>query len=165
MARADGCILFNADLKLGHSNRKLAEFAGRVSHDLRIPLTTILGYVELSEDDADVLPDSPAAGYLQRIGGSGLRMLGMLDDVLRYSRVGGTLRRQSVSLQGAGAEAVSDLGDGFGCCAALESADAELLGLPTCVRIVKSHGGRTRNHGNPRRRNDGFSFLPERRPG
>ncbi len=41
----------------------------------------------------------------------------------------------------AGAEAASDLGDGFGRCAALESADAELLGLPTCVRIVKSHGG------------------------
>ena len=234
--------------ELERSNRKLAEFAGRVSHDLRIPLTTILGYVELSEEDEDISPGGPAAGYLQRIGGSGRRMLGMLDDVLSYSRVGGTLRRQLVSLQGAVAEAVRDLGEEFGATAAVECEDADVLadpaqlrtllqnllgnsynyrrpeerlriridgladergvtvrvsdngkgiaatdrekvleplvrlhrpgdapgsglGLATCVRIVKSHGGRTLHHRNTRRRNDRFSALPGgwpvpgRRPG
>lgn len=79
--------------ELRHSNAKLAAFAGRVSHDLRIPLTTILGYVELVEDDPDVEPNSTAARYLDRIGSSGRRMLGMLEDVLSYSRVGGAIQR------------------------------------------------------------------------
>nr|WP_235347450.1 GAF domain-containing sensor histidine kinase [Arthrobacter sp. SPG23] len=122
--------------ELGRSNRKLAEFAGRVSHDLRIPLTTILGYVELSEDDDDIRPDSPAAGYLQRIGGSGRRMLSMLDDVLSYSRVGGALRPRPVSLKGAVAAAVSDLGDGFGGNTELDCEDAELMADPAQLRTL-----------------------------
>ncbi|MDR6638412.1 GAF domain-containing sensor histidine kinase [Paenarthrobacter nitroguajacolicus] len=102
--------------ELKASNAKLAGFAGRVSHDLRIPLTTILGYVELVEDDPDVEPSSTAARYLDRIGASGRRMLGMLEDVLSYSRVGGGIRREQLSLQDIAEEVVRDLGvehDGF----------------------------------------------------
>ncbi|WOH18519.1 GAF domain-containing sensor histidine kinase [Paenarthrobacter sp. GOM3] len=102
--------------ELKDSNAKLAGFAGRVSHDLRIPLTTILGYVELVEDDPDVEPSSTAARYLDRIGASGRRMLGMLEDVLSYSRIGGGIRREQLSLQAVAEEVVRDLGvehDGF----------------------------------------------------
>jgi len=98
----------HAELK--DSNAKLAGFAGRVSHDLRIPLTTILGYVELVEDDPDVEPDSTAARYLDRIGSSGRRMLGMLEDVLSYSRVGGTVQPTTVSLRQVTEEVARDLG-------------------------------------------------------
>ena len=128
--------LHQALAELERSNRKLAEFAGRVSHDLRIPLTTILGYVELSEEDADISPVGAAAGYLQRIGGSGRRMLGMLDDVLSYSQVGGTLRRQAVPLRAAAAEAVSDLGEEFGVTAAVECEDADVLADPVQLRTL-----------------------------
>lgn len=121
--------------ELGRSNRKLAEFAGRVSHDLRIPLTTILGYVELSEDDEDIRPGGPAAMYLQRIGGSGRRMLSVLDEVLSYSQVGGMLRPQPVSLRAAVAAAVSDLGDGFGN-TALDCEDSELTADPAQLRTL-----------------------------
>ncbi|MEV7663851.1 GAF domain-containing sensor histidine kinase [Paenarthrobacter sp. NPDC089316] len=96
--------------ELRASNAKLAGFAGRVSHDLRIPLTTILGYVELVEDDPDVEPNSPAARYLDRIGASGRRMLGMLEDVLSYSRVGGGIQPAPVSLREVTEEVVRDLG-------------------------------------------------------
>ncbi|MCP1411341.1 GAF domain-containing sensor histidine kinase [Paenarthrobacter sp. A20] len=96
--------------ELRESNAKLAGFAGRVSHDLRIPLTTILGYVELVEDDPDVEPESTAARYLDRIGASGRRMLGMLEDVLSYSRVGGGIRPAEVSLREVTDEVVRDLG-------------------------------------------------------
>ncbi|BCW08475.1 GAF domain-containing sensor histidine kinase [Arthrobacter sp. NtRootA1] len=96
--------------ELKESNAKLAGFAGRVSHDLRIPLTTILGYVELVEDDPDVQADSAAAEYLSRIGASGRRMLGMLEDVLSYSRVGGGIQPQQVSLKEAAGEVARDLG-------------------------------------------------------
>jgi signal transduction histidine kinase len=96
--------------ELRDSNAKLAGFAGRVSHDLRIPLTTILGYVELVEDDPDVEPNSTAARYLDRIGSSGRRMLGMLEDVLSYSRVGGTVQPTQVSLREVTEEVARDLG-------------------------------------------------------
>ncbi|WP_159706340.1 GAF domain-containing sensor histidine kinase [Arthrobacter sp. 18067] len=96
--------------ELRESNAKLAGFAGRVSHDLRIPLTTILGYVELVEDDPDVEPESTAARYLDRIGASGRRMLGMLEDVLSYSRVGGGIQPVDVSLREITEEVARDLG-------------------------------------------------------
>ena len=96
--------------ELRASNAKLAGFAGRVSHDLRIPLTTILGYVELVEDDPDIEPNSTAARYLDRIGASGRRMLGMLEDVLSYSRVGGGIQPAHVSLREVTEEVVRDLG-------------------------------------------------------
>ena len=96
--------------ELRDSNAKLAGFAGRVSHDLRIPLTTILGYVELVEDDPDVEPQSTAAKYLDRIGASGRRMLGMLEDVLSYSRVGGGIQPAHVSLREVAEEVARDLG-------------------------------------------------------
>lgn len=121
--------------ELGRSNRKLAEFAGRVSHDLRIPLTTILGYVELSEDDEEIRPGGPAAMYLQRIGGSGRRMLSVLDEVLSYSQVGGMLRPQPVSLRAAVAAAVSDLGDGFGN-TRLDCEDSKLTADPAQLRTL-----------------------------
>ncbi|MFE4195577.1 ATP-binding protein [Paenarthrobacter sp. NPDC056912] len=96
--------------ELKDSNAKLAGFAGRVSHDLRIPLTTILGYVELVEDDPDVEPNSTAAQYLDRIGSSGRRMLGMLEDVLSYSRVGGGIQPAPLSLRDVAEEVARDLG-------------------------------------------------------
>lgn len=106
------------------SNARLAEFAGRVSHDLRGPLTTMLGYVEMAGDEVD--GDHPAAEYLQIIDASGHRMLAMLEDVLTYSRMGGALQRQRVSLQTVAAEVAKDLGLSFGSGAVL---DAEAMKL------------------------------------
>lgn len=96
--------------ELKDSNAKLAGFAGRVSHDLRIPLTTILGYVELVEDNPDVQPGTSTAKYLDKIGASGRRMLSMLEDVLSYSRVGGGLQPSYSSLREVTDEVARDLG-------------------------------------------------------
>lgn len=121
---------------LRRSNAKLGEFAGRVSHDLRIPLTTILGYVELSEDDPDIGPDHPAVQYFQLIGASGRRMVGMLEDVLNYSRVGGGLRAQQTSLRGAAAEVARDLGITFGPGEVLDCEDLQLHADPGQLRTL-----------------------------
>ncbi|MFJ4169765.1 ATP-binding protein [Paenarthrobacter sp. NPDC089714] len=96
--------------ELRDSNAKLAGFAGRVSHDLRIPLTTILGYVELVEDDPDVQTGTSTAKYLDKIGASGRRMLAMLEDVLSYSRVGGGIQPSYSSLREVAGEVSRDLG-------------------------------------------------------
>lgn len=119
--------LSDALAELRRSNVVLGEFAGRVSHDLRIPLTTILGYVELAEDDPDIPADSAAVEYLSLIGGSGRRMLGTLEDVLNYSRVGGALRRERVSLLAVTAEAARDLGLDLGDASGIFCEDAELV--------------------------------------
>lgn len=118
------------------SNAKLGEFAGRVSHDLRVPLTTILGYVELSEDDPGIDPGHPAAEYLQLVGASGRRMLGMLEDVLSYSRVGGGLHRQHTSLHAAAADTAKDLGIGLGPNEVLDCEDLRLYADPGQLRTL-----------------------------
>jgi signal transduction histidine kinase len=102
--------LDRAYVELEESNARLAGFAGRVSHDLRSPLTTMLGYLELLQDDPKINAVPGAAEDLDMIGASGRRMLAMLEDVLTYSRVGGRVQPENVSLQAAADEAMWDLG-------------------------------------------------------
>jgi len=118
--------LNDALAELERSNAMLAEFAGRVSHDLRTPLTTILGYVELAEDDPEIQPGHPALEYLEHIGSGGRRMLVTLDDVLDYSRVDGKLNRERLSLLAVTAEAARDLGVELGLASGILCEDAEL---------------------------------------
>ncbi|OUM42925.1 GAF domain-containing sensor histidine kinase [Arthrobacter agilis] len=80
------------------SNEDLAGFAARVSHDLRNPLTAILGYTELSEQDSDVEASGPAARYFSIIRGSASRMLTTVEEVLEFSRIGGAITRRPVRL-------------------------------------------------------------------
>lgn len=80
------------------SNEDLAGFAARVSHDLKNPLTAILGYTELSEQDTDVPAAGPAARYFSIIRGSASRMLTTVEEVLEFSRIGGAITRRPVRL-------------------------------------------------------------------
>ncbi|RJT83095.1 GAF domain-containing protein [Arthrobacter cheniae] len=80
------------------SNEDLAGFAARVSHDLKNPLTAILGYAELSEQDDEVEPSGPAARYFSIIRGSASRMLTTVEEVLAFSRIGGAITRRPVRL-------------------------------------------------------------------
>ncbi|WP_066289788.1 sensor histidine kinase [Arthrobacter sp. B6] len=86
------------------SNERLAEFTGRVSHDLRNPLTSILGYVELASAEAD--PDATAQ-YLEAVGHSARRMLSMVEELLTFASIGGSLVRSRLSL----ADLVKDVTD------------------------------------------------------
>lgn len=120
-------LQLNAALEeLERSNSMLAEFAGRVSHDLRTPLTTVLGYVELAEDDPEIPPGHPSEEYFALIANSGRRMLVTLDDVLDYSRADGALNRERVSLLAVTAEAAQDLGVDLGLGSGILCEDAEL---------------------------------------
>ncbi|TLM88200.1 ATP-binding protein [Pseudarthrobacter sp. NamE5] len=102
--------LDRAYAELTESNARLAGFAGRVSHDLRTPLTTMLGYLEMLQDDPNIQAVPGAADDLDKIDACGRRMLGMLEDVLSYSRVGGGIQPEYVSLRTAVDEAMWDLG-------------------------------------------------------
>ncbi|MET1087984.1 MAG: GAF domain-containing sensor histidine kinase [Arthrobacter sp.] len=102
--------LDKAYAELKESNARLAGFAGRVSHDLRTPLTTMVGYLEMLLDDSGIQAIPGAAQDLEKIDASGRRMLGMLEDVLNYSRVGGGLQPDYVSVRQTAREVMLDLG-------------------------------------------------------
>ncbi len=76
------------------------DFVARVSHELRSPLTAVLGYVELlTDEDAHPLDDEQRSmlGVIER---NGRRLLSLVEDLLTMSRVGaGTLElhREPVS--------------------------------------------------------------------
>lgn len=91
------------------SNGLLAEFAGRISHDLRNPLTTILGYVELAEMDAEAGDDGHSSDYLDIVGNTGRRMLSMVEDVLAFATIGGDLHPAHLSLPELVQDVVEDL--------------------------------------------------------
>jgi signal transduction histidine kinase len=75
------------------SNALLESFAARISHDLRNPLTSVIGFTELGE-----LRSPADAEDFRIIGRTSRRMLAMVDDILSFSRIGGALRPGPVSL-------------------------------------------------------------------
>lgn len=94
------------------SNERLAEFTGRVSHDLRNPLTSILGYVELGEMDGDQAPEE-AAEYLRIVGKSAGRMLSMVEELLAFASIGGSMAWTRLSLAGLVKDVTDDLSLGL----------------------------------------------------
>lgn len=73
--------------QLSSANEELEAFASSVSHDLRAPLRHIDGMAAaLTEDFGDRLDDE-GRSYLARIRGASKRMAGLIEDLLRLSRV------------------------------------------------------------------------------
>jgi PAS domain S-box-containing protein len=69
------------------ANRDLESFAYSVSHDLRAPLRSLIGFSQvLLEDYASDL-DETGRDYLQRIKNSSQHMSHLIDDILKLSRV------------------------------------------------------------------------------
>lgn len=94
------------------SNERLAEFTGRVSHDLRTPLTSILGYVELASMESDPDP-ADLAEYLNIAGSSARRMLSMVEELLAFASIGGRLEWKQLSLADLVREVTIDLSRGL----------------------------------------------------
>src|SRR6185437_11286151 len=58
------------------------EFVALISHDLRTPLTSIIGYVELALEDGEPALDEERRGYLHIVSRSSDRLLRLVDDLL-----------------------------------------------------------------------------------
>lgn len=73
--------------QLAASNQELEAFAYSVSHDLRAPLRAISGFSKALLEDYGDRFDAEAKSYFSRIQHNVQRMGGLIDDLLRLSRV------------------------------------------------------------------------------
>ena len=72
-------------LKVARENTKSRNmFFSAMSHDMRAPLNGIIGMVYLALQDN---PDAKQKNYLQRIDGAAKNLLGILNDILDFSRM------------------------------------------------------------------------------
>jgi len=83
--------------ELERSNEQLAAFAGQASHDLRNPLTAVTMSLNMMGDELDGT-DEDLTFLVQRAIGGASRMQSLIDDLLKFARVGGELQRVSVDL-------------------------------------------------------------------
>ena len=97
--------------ELERSNERLALFASQVSHDLKTPLTTLslsLSLIrEQLDEDGELGPES--VGLLDRAIKGSTRMADLIDDVLDYASLGGTLKVTEVDLDFVIGEVLEDL--------------------------------------------------------
>jgi len=77
--------LQRANQRLTVQNQELGEFGRAISHDLRSPLTSILGVASLLED---LSPRPEQAAKLALIVESAAHMAGMIDELLELAKVG-----------------------------------------------------------------------------
>lgn len=77
--------LHSANLELAESLEARRSFYAAVTHELRSPLTAIVGYTDLAED---LVPQPPElTGYLAEIYGAATAMIGMVNDLLDAAKL------------------------------------------------------------------------------
>jgi signal transduction histidine kinase len=90
-ARADAeqaqMLLAMQNDQLVEADKLKDEFVALISHDLRTPLTSIIGYVELSLEDVQPPLDDERRGYLKIVSRSSERLLRLVDDLLFVARL------------------------------------------------------------------------------
>jgi signal transduction histidine kinase/CHASE3 domain sensor protein len=99
------------------AERMKDEFSALVSHELRTPLTSIIGYLELLQDEADGNGDDPAARqraqFLTVVDRNARRLLRLVGDLLFVAQVEAgklSLEETDVDLDGVARESVEAAG-------------------------------------------------------
>ncbi len=117
---------------LAASDAKSA-FLATMSHELRTPLNAIIGYQSLLAEGIDGILNASQLGQLARIRASADHLLGLIDEVLTFSRVDAgkeVVRRDEIQLGPIVAEAltmVTPLAEAKGLRLRNETTDARLL--------------------------------------
>lgn len=124
--------------ELGRSNDELSQFAGQISHDLRNPLTALIGQLELAVDGLALSNAPMVSRALTHAESAAVRMDDMVAVLLAYARIGGELRRIDVDLAATVDAAVDDLSAAIDAAGATVAVDAALTvtGDPTLLRVL-----------------------------
>jgi len=75
--------------KLSETIGDLEAFSYSISHDMRAPLRSLIGFSDILLEDYAAKLDAEGAGYLKRIGAAARRMDLLIQDVLSFSRISG----------------------------------------------------------------------------
>jgi PAS domain S-box-containing protein len=114
-----------AEEKLRQANRELDSFVYTVSHDLRTPLTPIIGFAEFLREEYGGCLDEKALDILGEIENQGSRMLALLEDLLALARVGQpAFAEQEIDVARVVKEVLEDLEE------SIREAGAEVLVIP-----------------------------------
>ena len=92
-------VLEAANLKLSEMNQIKDVFLSTASHELKTPLSSVIAYAELLEDNAPTLTPEQRSEFLKRLRTEAGRLLGLIEDILDLSRIESgklTLRRVPV---------------------------------------------------------------------
>lgn len=98
---------------LEQTNRELETFSYSVSHDLRSPITAIMGFAQLLSETIGEGSLEEVRSYCQRITHHAQRMSGLIKDLLRLAKVAQTeLKFQPVNLSDLAAQTLARLKEG-----------------------------------------------------
>ncbi|MHC9086204.1 CHASE domain-containing protein [Luteimonas sp. RIT-PG2_3] len=96
--------------ELTHANHELESFAYSVSHDLRAPLRSIDGFCRLLADRYQSGIDEQGRGFLARVRAAANRMDGLIDSLLKMSRISrGEFKRVDLDLSTMATDIVAEL--------------------------------------------------------
>ncbi|WP_158651297.1 YfiR/HmsC family protein [Pseudotamlana carrageenivorans] len=101
--------IFNKSLEIASKNKELEEFAYITSHDLKEPLTTISGLIDLLQDDYKDKLDEDAIISMNFISKSSYRMRNLIDALLNYSRLGKANEKTEINCNTLVSEIIHDL--------------------------------------------------------
>ncbi|MEW6534574.1 MAG: ATP-binding protein [Candidatus Auribacterota bacterium] len=82
-------------IELERSNKELQMFASTVSHDLKQPLTSVAGYLELIESEMNRTRGENLQVFMKNAQAVTRRMCGLIDDLLEYSKI----RKESIPME------------------------------------------------------------------
>jgi signal transduction histidine kinase len=94
-------VLESANVKLAELNRLKDVFLSTASHELKTPLTSVIAYSELLDEQGPRLTSQQRGEFLRRLQNEAKRLLALIDDILDVSRLETgkmVLRRQSQSI-------------------------------------------------------------------
>ncbi len=100
-------------LKLQELNMEMEAFSYSVSHDLRAPLRSMLGYSEILMEDYSGALEEEAKQLIARIRNSGFRMERLIEDLLAFSKMGRhDLVRSEINMEELARHVIADLNTG-----------------------------------------------------